>query len=255
MTYAFEKDCNCQNHTVPHWLYMDAFDALRAQETIDRANALSRNLAAQLKAWHGLIPNAFAVTSEINLLRVAAAREDLPRLAEKKAWMTRLRIDVIPADIAERARAEASVGFPKRPPLVLPEPRPIPQEFAERAKAAQALYDAERDIKAKTRLAGKMRELEAEFKQLTGWVEPKRNQWGFTEDTAPANEAPAVPAEPPPARPEAELKEEIRSTALALETAVGPKAKEKYRRDLDSLDAEMRRARPSGQLALPMGMP
>lgn len=144
----FGKECGCEVHTVPHWLWLDRMDRARTGESVER---MRQRLAEYVAAPSYLTRSALWTS----IFAVAAV--DLPRVREKLATMRRLGIDALPDDLGSQLEAEWAARIP--PP---PEPIPPPSVEILREQLREAALSAEMaaNAKEKERLLARMVELD-----------------------------------------------------------------------------------------------
>lgn len=149
----FQKECGCEAHTVPHWLWVDRMERERTRKHLD----IMRQRLSEYEASPSYLSRTALWTS---IFAVAAV--DLPRVREKLQRMRRLGIDVLPEGLVTQVEAEWATRVPSTPePPQAPSVEVLREKLREVAISVEMAASAKEKSKLLTELSDLDRQLRA----------------------------------------------------------------------------------------------
>lgn len=149
----FQKECRCEVHTVPHWLWMDRVDRARTHKHVE----IMRARLAEYEASPSFLTHQHLLTS---ILAVAAV--DLPRVRAKLATMRRLGIDALPEELVEQVEVEWAARLPPAP---VPPPPASVERLREQLRETALSVEMAASPKEKARLLAELSGLDRQLRE------------------------------------------------------------------------------------------
>lgn len=150
MADLWAKDCSCLDHTVPHWLWMDA---------VNRELNM-RPLRAMIASGRQGYPG------ELHVLAHGVAAEEIARLQAKRRMLERLGVSAIPAEVIERLERERVEAPKLRARRLADDLRRRLRSVEKRARALATDHAAAETDTARKRLAEALNRVETERGKL-----------------------------------------------------------------------------------------